>query len=414
MKNNKFFSNLGLKLLALLIAFVVWFAVMNVEDSVISKTISDIPVEMLNGDVILENGNLYNITDGETVEIIVRGPRSIVDGLEADDFEATADLAVLSVTNSTIISVSANSNVSAVDAKKITVTPVNQYVTLSIEEEAEKSIPVRVITTGNVADGYAVGSPVPTPNMITVSGPESVLTNIVEARAVVDVSNASADVVSVANIGCIDGYGTAVEKDNITLSVSTVSVSIPVYSTKTIKINVETAGTVQDGYAVRSINYEPTSVVVAGSKEDLDKLSAIDISDIVVTDASENIEKNIDILNYLPSGIFLADDSTNDLAVNVVIEEMSESEITVSKSSVRIIGKNADYTYDILSPDSFKVRLSGFAEDLDGLTADDINPRINVKGLTIGEQNVEVEFDDPDKYDIKDRYDVKIEVSGTE
>ena len=55
------FDNFHFKLLALMIAFLMWFIVMNMEDSIVSKTISDIPVEMINGESILENGNLYNV-----------------------------------------------------------------------------------------------------------------------------------------------------------------------------------------------------------------------------------------------------------------------------------------------------------------------------------------------------------------
>nr|MCR5632090.1 hypothetical protein [Eubacterium sp.] len=70
------FDNFHFKLLALMIAFLMWFVVMNMEDSIVSKNISDIPVEMINGETILENGNLYNVTDGDKVDIVVRGPRS--------------------------------------------------------------------------------------------------------------------------------------------------------------------------------------------------------------------------------------------------------------------------------------------------------------------------------------------------
>ena len=81
MKNSNgkgFFSHAGLFLLAFVIAFLVWFMVMNVEDSIITKNINDIPVEMLNGDTILKNGKLYNVVDGETVDIVVKGPRKSV------------------------------------------------------------------------------------------------------------------------------------------------------------------------------------------------------------------------------------------------------------------------------------------------------------------------------------------------
>lgn len=413
-KKKNIFDNIGLKLLALLIAFLMWFVVMNYEDGVVTKTISGIPVEMINGDSIIANGNLYNVTDGESVEIIVRGPRSIVENLEANDFVATADLSHLSVTNSTTIDVITNSNIPNSSAKKLTITPVNQYVTLSIEEESEKSIPVRVITTGDAEEGYAPGSPVPTPNMVTVTGPESVLANIVEARAVVDISGANEDIVKIVNLGCIDGYGSAVQKDNISLSASTVSVNVPIYQTKTVNINVNTAGKLKDGYGIKAINYEPSSIVIAGTPEDLESIDSIDINDVIVTDADANIEKNIDLTNYLSNDIFLADESVSDLAVNVEIEAMKELDITVAKNKIRIIGGNPDYNYDIVSPDNIKVKLNGFEEDISGLSIDDINPRINVKDLNIGENEITVDFDTKDIYEIKDSYSVKVEVSKVE
>ena len=413
-KKKNIFDNIGLKLLALLIAFLMWFVVMNYEDGVITKTISGIPVEMINGESIIANGNLYNVTDGETVEVIVRGPRSIVENLEANDFVASADLSHLSVTNSTTIEVLTNSNIPNSAAKKLSITPVNQYVTLSIEEESEKSIPVRVITTGDAEEGYAPGNPVPTPNMVTVTGPESVLANIVEARAVVDISGAKEDIVKIVNLGCIDGYGSAVQKDNIALSASTVSVNVPIYQTKTVEINVNTAGKLKDGYGIKAVNYEPTSIVVAGSPEDLENIDSIDINDVIVTDADTNIEKNIDLTNYLPTDIFLADESTSDLAVNVEIEAMNDLDITVAKNKIRVIGGNPDYNYDIVSPDNIKVKISGFEEDIASLTIEDINPRINVKDLTIGEHDMTVDFDAKDIYEIDDSYSVKVEVSKVE
>ena len=325
-KKNILLDNLGLKILALMCSFVIWFVVMNLEDGVVTKTVYDIPVQMENGDAITDRGNLYNITEGEKVDVIVKGPRSTVENLEAENFDAVADLSHLSVTNSTTIEVTLNNTVLPNRSKKVSITPINQYVTLSIEEEVEKSVPVRVITTGSAANGYAIGNVIPTPNMITVSGPESVLSNIVEARAVVDVNGSYEDIERVVRVGCIDGYGAAVEKDNVTLSSSEVTITIPVYETKEVPVNVTTAGKVHEGYGIRSINFEPSTVVIAGDKEILDTISSIDIKDVLVTDATTNIEKNLDIVEYLPSNVFVADSTGSEIAVSVELGELMEQE----------------------------------------------------------------------------------------
>ena len=93
---------------------------------------------------------------------------------------------------------------------------------------------------------------------------------------------------------------------------------------------------------------------------------------------------------------------------------MKELDITVAKNKIRIIGGNPDYNYDIVSPDNIKVKLNGFEEDISGLSIDDINPRINVKDLNIGENEITVDFDTKDIYEIKDSYSVKVEVSKVE
>ena len=51
------FDHLALKTLALLISFVLWFVVTNISDNTITKSITDIPVQMLNEDSIAGDKN---------------------------------------------------------------------------------------------------------------------------------------------------------------------------------------------------------------------------------------------------------------------------------------------------------------------------------------------------------------------
>ena len=89
---KKFISNnIGLKLLSVLLALLLWFSVMNIEDPTVTKTISDIPVTIVNDDVIRSRGYGYIIESGEKIDIRIKGRRSYVDSIDADDFVATAD-----------------------------------------------------------------------------------------------------------------------------------------------------------------------------------------------------------------------------------------------------------------------------------------------------------------------------------
>ena len=95
-KIRKFFqkwilNNIGFKILALIFAFVVWLVIMNTTDPVTTRTITGIPVEILNEDKVKDGEHVYTIVSGNTATIVVSGNRSIIGALSAADFRATAD-----------------------------------------------------------------------------------------------------------------------------------------------------------------------------------------------------------------------------------------------------------------------------------------------------------------------------------
>ena len=64
-KANKIYSNIGLKLLSVVLGFLVWLLVLNIDDSAVTRTIRDIPVNLVNTDAITSQNQLYTITSGE-------------------------------------------------------------------------------------------------------------------------------------------------------------------------------------------------------------------------------------------------------------------------------------------------------------------------------------------------------------
>ena len=88
---KKLIDNLSLKLVSVVLAIICWFVVMNISDYVMTVRIYDIPVEEINGEVLSGLDKVYDIVSGDTVDMIVKGRRSVVSKLEASDFVATAD-----------------------------------------------------------------------------------------------------------------------------------------------------------------------------------------------------------------------------------------------------------------------------------------------------------------------------------
>jgi hypothetical protein len=74
-------KNLWLKLLALVVAFIVWLVIINITDPTISRQFTDIPVDILNENVITSANQVYEVESGKTVDVTVKGKRSFIEEL---------------------------------------------------------------------------------------------------------------------------------------------------------------------------------------------------------------------------------------------------------------------------------------------------------------------------------------------
>ena len=90
---TKLFNNLLLKLLSVAAAMVLWLVVVNIDEPVQSRAFSNIKVEIVNADVLSDQGQMYRIVEGtDTVDLTVYARKTELGKLRASDFKATADV----------------------------------------------------------------------------------------------------------------------------------------------------------------------------------------------------------------------------------------------------------------------------------------------------------------------------------
>ena len=391
-RKNKLFQHMGLKILSLFLAVILWMIVMNLDDYSITRTIRNIHVEQLNGDAIEELGKVYDVIDGSTVDIVVKGPRSVVDSLTADSFYASADLSEVSITSSVQI------NVTPIDsrvAKDITITYVNNTMNLTIEDKITRSLPIKAVADGDPAEYYALGTIAVTPNMIDISGPASIVSRVTEVRAIVSLEGANESLSESVIPKCIDAYGEALNSKAIELGVSTVTVKASVYPTKEVPVKINTEGIPQAGVVVTKVNYNPKTVMVAGDTVALDGIDQITINDVSVEGISENKELNIELDKYLPTGVYLAD-ANEEVAVSVEVEWLQEKVIEIAVEDIELKGKDEEkFEYNLEISGVYKLKLRGLQENLDPVTKESLKVYLNVEGRTAGTTDVSPSYEKP-------------------
>ncbi len=403
---NKFFAHFELKVLSLVIAIVVWIIVANVDDYKTTKHIEGIEIEFVNGSAITKKNKVYEVPEGTTIDVVVKGRRKIVENLTREDFHAVADLSKMSITNAVKVDVSA---VSSYIARDLTISNITDSVVVAVEDKVKKQLPITVRTLSDVASGYAIRSKTAAPNLITVEGAESAVNMIEEVVVDANVAGASRSLTTASTPIFLDKSGTVIDASKFTYDVHEIEISVEILKTKELAINVETTGVPKNNYVVSAIDYQPTSVMVVGEAEELAKVHEIVIDDIDVADAAEALETSVVIADYLPNGISLAED-TQEIMIKVMIEPVVEKTLAITNEDIKISGKNNGYTYTFKDGGTYTLNVRGLKDDLDNLKILSLAPDIDVTGYGVGTYTFTVTTKELDQIEVTNTLKVRLEI----
>lgn len=409
-KANKIYSNIGLKLLSVVLGFLVWLLVLNIDDSAVTRTIRDIPVNLVNTDAITSQNQLYTITSGDTVDIVVKGRKSLISDLDASDFKAVADMSKISITNAVPITVTANStNI----AKKVSITVVDNVLSVELEDEKSVSVPVSVVTTGEVASGYTVGNSVAAPNLITIKGAASIVSSIDRAEVTVDVTGAKDDITTNCTPVFVTADGEKISDKSISYDEISIAVTVPVYKTKNIPVHVDVTGDPADGYLVSDITYVPETVDIGGDASIIKDITSLDITDVDVSGCTADVETTLDVSKYLPEGVVVTKESAY-INVKIAIEKSVTRNITVTTGDIILRGKQSGYSYEMSMGDSNTITVSGISSAVSKVSAKSLKLSIDASKLSYGDNTITLSVPDGDKYTVVNMCTVMVKVTETQ
>ena len=409
-------NNLGFKLLALLFAVILWLVVYNVDDPVITRPYA-VNVALLNEDSVKDK--YYEILDNtNNVTFSVSAKRSILDKMDDSDFSASADFNELVVSNGGIMG-SVKINISANRySNSLKINGSGTMLLVSLEDAKSKQFVVTATTEGNVAEGYALGDvTISSSNVIKVSGPATVVSQIAKVVAAINVEGMSQNLSDSVVPVLYDENGNEVDTTTLTLSRTTVTVSAVILGTKKVSLSFSAKGTPAEGYALGGIESEVTSVWVKGATSVINPISTIEIPGRVldITNLSASFDTTINITEYLPNGVSLlnASDATIPVSVDIEAYETRTFEIPVENITIEGLALENEITFPL---GVVYVNITGLAGDLNTLTANQLRGNVDVTDMTTGSHVVNVELDiDTTKFSLaSSRTQVNISVKEDE
>jgi YbbR domain-containing protein len=367
-------KNFGTLLTAFILAVIVWVSSVLASDPNEEHLLARaVPIEIIGQDPNLQI--MGDVTS--SVSVVLRAPSSVWTQLNNNPGLVTAKVD-LSGLGPGVHNVPVQVQITAHLVRLISQDP--EQVSITLDSIVSQVFPVELVVTGDPPTGYQAQTPIVDPFEITVTGAESVVSTVKQARVSIDITNANQTITREEVPVLLDEQGQVV--NGLTMSPASVTVTQPITllgGYRYVIVRAITEGQVPTGYRVTNIYVSPIGVVVFSSNPELvNSLPGyIETQPIDLTGKDNDFETIVDL--SLPEGITVVGDSK--VLVQVSIAAV-ESSLAISLP-VEVIGLAPGLAASV-TPPIVNVILIGPVPDLNSLGSTDVRVVVDLTGYEPG------------------------------
>lgn len=386
---KKLVRNFGLKLASLVLAFVLWFLVVQINDPLDSVTFNNVEIDLVNTDLLEQEGKVYEVIDESNIaRVTVLAPRSVIGQIRKSDIVAEADMSKLTDINTIAVNYYVeNLAVDSVDGNR-------DIVRLNVEDRASKWIRLTSSVVGDVAEGHLVTNVSLDQTTIEISGPQSVVSEVAYAAVEMGVTGAVSNLSANVDIQLYDEEDQLIENNSIKKNVNSAYMQVEVLATKNVPVKIEYSGQPAEGYlATGVVESNKEYVAIAGRNAALEGISEIVIpgESLDITGATGTVYASVDLDDFLPDNIRWAEKGFGGkVAVSVFVEPVQRKSLEVPAANIKLINTPAELVVSLPEEvESYEVEISGLAKDVNAVDVQTLIGVVDIQGY-FAEQEIDV------------------------
>ncbi len=422
MKNTKLTRNFPLKIMSVLIGFLIWFIVVNVDNPVSTKsiTIAGDKVELQNT-AYVDSANMMCMQDDDPdpIRVTITGERRLLTKITQANITLTADLQQAGSLDTDPVMVPITASCPGISPDNIKVTP--QYLSVRLEEKVTQEFLVNVnYGSSQPGKGYEVGSQTASPEKVKITGPKSLINKIDKVNATVDVDGKTKDFSEETELNIIDKNqdSFAGRMSYITIDNTKVVVTTKFWKIRTgVNIGANFVGVPAEGYQVESVTTVPDTVSIAGTDEALDTLKQNDNTlwiggaDIDITGETADIEKKVSLKDALPDEVKLTSGTSEDVWVKVSILPLDSHSYGLPSNQIKVNNLDSDLLVTF-GTDKIEIRVKATDGDLDEFDIEKVEASVDLSDMSVGSYQIPVTVKLPEGFELLD--DVVADVTISE
>lgn len=362
-------KNLMAKIICVLLSFGLWLYITNVENPSRSYEIKNIPVELVNTNVI-ENSKLALIPEQKfTVDLKIEGPSSEINKVRPEDFKITADMSnyALKVGKNTI-------PVQIISYPENITIKNNGFlgIKVELEEFSTKELTIKSTVKINYKKGIHELDKKISPNTVKITGGKSAVDMVDSAVISGEEKEVGKNIENSYAIRFLDSNGN--EVSGIESDVSSAKLNITVTAGKKVAVNLITTGQIPPGYELVGYDIEPKYIEILGNNAE--SMESIDTEVLDLSSFTGNVETDVKL--NIPDGITVIN-GVDTIKVKISVKKLE----AVTKSltcPVRYINLNDDLVIE--SPiDKINITLTGLQADIDKVSDQNIDVSVNLNDI---------------------------------
>ncbi len=372
-------KELGLQVLALLLATILWVQATTVQNPIDRFTFDGIPVTYENvAQGLIVAGSLHP----SKVNITVKCRRRAGEKLSSASFEARVALdAARAGSTDYPVEITPPPGVEVLEISPAAVS-------VSLETAASVKLPVEARLIGNPAEGFAVDGAAASPVQVAVYGAASATSRVSRVLAEFDISGATADASGKGSLVAVDSTGAVVT--GVTFVPSEVGVTasvVPLPSAESVDVDVTLTGSPAAGYAVINVVSTPGRVEVRPAPGQTIDFAHVLTDPVNIAGATADVQATVKVV--WPAGVA----SVTPTEVQVVVEIGAARSFVGLPVQVKNIPAGLKGSVE---PATVDVVFRGSRAILDQLTPADVVVWVDASGRQAGQVAAKVEVTLPD------------------
>lgn len=376
MLKNKFV----MVILSAVIAFALWVYVVTVITPEYETTIYDIPVKLEGADLLeYKKIPLVLMTeDIPKVNLKLYGNRSDLNKLDNTNIILKVDVSNVAEpgAHSLAFSIAYPGDINENEIQVQSRDP--GRIDITVEKLVRKEVPVEVIYSGTLAEGYIVDKSDVTLDheKVSISGPESAVEKIAKAVIKVNLEGRTEPFSESYRYTLCNEEGIAVDAGRVVTNAAEIKHSMIIRKVKEIplKVNLMEGG----GATAETVEVliDPETIRVAGSEAALAELNELVLGTIDLSKISSMTRLDMDLV--LPTGVTNITGVTK-AGVIIRVKERQTKTFVVGPNQIQLLNVPNGMNASLVSR-SLTITIRGTQEQIDQLTAADILVQVDLSG----------------------------------